>query len=103
MIKPEQRPPARLGDRSARSRSDSGVARGADAWGSILYSVAWTEHAGERAAFWCSQEALAGMLAEALMIADIFGDHIDRGVATMLAHLEQIGVLSSRLGEKARA
>ena len=34
------------------------------------------------------------------MIANIFSDHVDRGVSVVLLHLEQVGVLATRLGKK---
>lgn len=41
------------------------------------------------------QKPLAGMVAKPFVIAHIFRHHIGRGLPTMLAHLEQIGILSA--------
>jgi len=47
-----------------------------------------------------SQKPLPSMFAKPLMIADILGDHIDRGMPAMLTHLEQIRILPPCFGKK---
>ena len=43
------------------------------------------------------------MVAKGFLIADIFAEHLERLVPAMLLHLEQIGALPPRLGQKAGA
>jgi hypothetical protein len=45
-----------------------------------------------------SEKLLAGMIAESLAVTDVLGDHLDRGVPTVLLHLEKVGVLPPGLG-----
>jgi len=49
-----------------------------------------------------SSEPLRGMVAKRFLIPDILAEHLERLVPAMLLHLEQIGALPPRLGEKAR-
>jgi hypothetical protein len=48
-------------------------------------------------------ESLSGVIAITFRVPDIFRDHLDRCVAAVLAHLEQVGVLSPCFGEEAGA
>ncbi len=48
-------------------------------------------------------EPLPSVIAVALGIPDILGHHVDRRMAAVLPHLEQIGVLASGLDEEPRS
>ncbi len=46
---------------------------------------------------------LSGMVTKRLLITNIFAEHPERLMPTMLLHLEQVGALSPRLGQEACA